>query len=262
MFHFLFFEAFMTRHRIVVAAVAFLALAAVSATGSAQALPSATELMAKHDALTGGRAAMAKYSSIKEVGTMNIPAAGIDATMEVYKDKSGKFLQKMVLGAMGEASTGFDGTTAWQMQMGNASIVSGDQAKAMKVQADFFSGYHDSAKYKSAETVELADFDGRKCYKVKVILLDGTETFEYFDAATGLAAGTTRDVESPAGKITAMQILSDYKDFGGVKLPTKTTVKGGPVEVTMNIASVEFDTVTAAAFVAPDAVKALVKAPQ
>ena len=252
----------MTRHRIVVAAVAFLALAVVSATGTAQALPTATELMAKHDALTGGRAAMAKYSSIKEVGTMNIPAAGIDATMEVYKDKSGKFLQKMVLGAMGEASTGFDGTTAWQMQMGNASIVSGDQAKAMKVQADFFSGYHDSAKYKSAETVERADFDGRKCYKVKVILLDGTETFEYFEAATGLAAGTTRDVESPAGKITAMQILSDYKDFGGVKLPTKTTVKGGPVEVTMNIASVEFDTVTAAAFVAPDAVKALVKAPQ
>jgi len=252
----------MPRLRIVATAVAFFVLAVVPVAGTAQALPTASALMAKHDALTGGRAAMAKYSSIKEVGTMNIPAAGIDATMEVYKDKSGKFLQTMVLGAMGEASTGFDGTTAWQMQMGNASIISGDQAKAMKTQADFFSGFHDAAKYKSAETVELADFDGRKCYKVKVVLLDGTETFEYFDAATGLAAGTTRDVESPAGKITATQTLSEYKDFGGVKLPTKTTVKGGPVEVTMNIASVEFDTVAAAAFVAPDAVKALVKAPQ
>ena len=252
----------MFRRHAVAAAIALFALASAPAGAIAQALPSASELMAKHDALTGGRAAMAKYSSIKEVGTMNIPAAGIDATMEVYKDKSGKFLQKMVLGAMGEASTGFDGTTAWQMQMGNASIISGDQAKAMKLQSDFFSGFHDAAKYKSAETVELTDFDGRKCYKVKVVLLDGTETFEYFDVATGLAAGTTRDVESPAGKITATQTLSEYKDFGGVKLATKTTVKGGPVEVTMNIASVEFDTVAATAFVAPDAVKALVKAPR
>jgi hypothetical protein len=248
--------------RLSAVAVATVALLAVAPSAlSAQALPTAKALMDKHDAAIGGRAALAKYSSMKQTGSMNIPAAGLDASIEIYKQRDGKFLQKITIGPIGEIAQGYDGTTAWGMQpQVGALVLEGEQAREMKSQGDFFGNFHDMANYKSAETVELADFDGRKCYKVKLSRVAGGEGFEFFDAATGLTAGAIREIDIPGqGKVSQTSVFSDYKDFGGVKMPTKIAQKGGQFDVTVSITSVEYDKVDPAVFILPDAVKSLVK---
>jgi hypothetical protein len=53
--------------------------------------------------------------------------------------------------------------------------------------------------------------------------------------------------------------MKDYKDFGGVKMPTKRVQKLPMAEVNMEITAVEFDKVDPTTFALPDAVKALVK---
>jgi hypothetical protein len=245
--------------------LALLALSVATSPLAAQAatpaLPTAKSLMDKHDAAIGGRAALAKYSSVKQSGAMTIPAAGLDASIEIFKEKSGMFLQKITIGPIGEIAQGFDGKTAWgiQPQVG-AMVLEGEQAREMKAQGEFFGNFHDMANYKSAETVELVDFEGRKCYKVKLSRVAGGEGFEFFDAATGLTAGAIREIDVPGqGKILQTSVFFEYKDFGGVKIPTKIAQRGGQLDVTVNITAVEYDKVDPSTFVLPDAVKSLVK---
>ena len=241
-------------------AAALLALVAAPRVAAAQALPSAKELMDRHDAAVGGRAALDKHSSIRRVGSMNIAAMGMQGQVEMMQDKTGRYIQKIQLGPVGDVQQGFDGKTAWVVQPGmGPMLLDGDQAKEMQKQGDFFGSLHDASNYASAETVELADFEGRKCYKVKLVRKVGGEGYEYFDAATGLTAGVVRDIDTPTGKVTSTQIVGDYKDFDGIKIPTKIQSKNGQFDMTMSFSAVEFDKVDTAAFTLPDAVKALVK---
>jgi hypothetical protein len=53
--------------------------------------------------------------------------------------------------------------------------------------------------------------------------------------------------------------MSDYKEFGGVKMPTKRVTRLPMYEVVLTITAVEFDMVDPAVYALPDAVKALVK---
>lgn len=242
------------------AVLAALAILATPGLGLAQALPSAKELMDRHDAAIGGRAALEKHTSIHQSGSLSIAAAGIEATLDLYRARPSLFLQKIVIGPMGEVLQGYDGKTAWAMQGGQATVLDSSMTAQAKYNSDFFGNIHDMARYKSAETVELADFDGRKCYKVKIVRVAGGEGFEFFDGSTGLGAGTIASIDSPmGGKIEQTSVFGDYKDFGGVKIPTRITQKGAMGEVVITIKTMEFDNVDPAMFVLPEAVKALVK---
>jgi hypothetical protein len=238
---------------------AILTIAFAPALG-AQALPSAKELMDKHDAAIGSRSALASHASFKQSGSMSIPAAGMDATIEIFKDKSGKYVQRISLGAMGEAVTGFDGKNGWAVQPGaGAALLDSATTRDLKDQADFYSAFHDASRYKSVETIGVVDFDGRKCYKVKIVRVAGGEGFEYFDVATGLSAGADREVDTPAGKMQTTTIAGDYKDFGGFKVATKVTQKTPQFEAIVNLTVFEFDKVDAAVFALPESLKAAAK---
>ena len=241
------------------AALALAALAVASSRADAQDLPSAESLMDKHDAAIGGRSTLDKHTSMHQSGSLSIAAAGIEATIDVYRAKPTQFLQKLELGPAGEVLQGFDGKTGWAVQGGQAMVLDSAQTQQTRYNSDFFGNFHDMARYKSAETVELADFDGRKCYKVRLVRLAGGEGFEYFDVATGLGAGMVTNVETPMGKMEQTSIFADYRDFGGMKIPTKITQKAPIGEVVITIKTTEFDTVDAATFALPDAVKALIK---
>ncbi len=232
------------------------------ALAAAQGLPDGKELIAKHVAAIGGRDAMEKHASLHITGTFSMAAMGIEGPLNLYKAKPALFLQQITLGAMGEVTQGFDGTTAWGVNpMAGASLLSGEQAAQAKQQADFFSDFPDLSKYTTIETVALEDFEGRKCYKVKTVRAEGsTEAMQYFDAETGLAAGSVRTIENPqVGKIDVTVVLSDYKDQGGIKMPSKITQKTPQGDVVLTFTAFEWDNVDAKVFALPDAVKTMVK---
>jgi hypothetical protein len=195
-----------------------------------------------------------------QTGTFSIAAMGLDAPVDIYKAKPNKYLMKVVMGPVGEVMQGSDGNTLWVIQpQQGATILEGAQAEAMKANTDFFAGLHDASLYKSAETIELADFEGRKCYKVKLVSNSGAESYEFFDAVTGLRAGAMTSMDTPMGKVEQTSVPSEYKDFGGIKFPTRIVSRQGQFDITITMTNVEFDKVDAATFTLPDAVKALVK---
>lgn len=241
-------------------ALAFATL--LSSVASGQALPDGKEVIAKHIAAMGGRDAMNKHTSLHMAGTFSMAAMGIEGALKLYRAKPAMYLQQITLGSFGEMMSGFDGTTAWSINpMAGASVLSGSQASQVKQQADFFSDFPDVAKYTSVETVGVEEFEGRKCYKVKLVRADGTgEAMQFFDAETGLAAGMVMSVENPAmGKVDITTVLSDYKDQGGVKLPGKMTQRTPQGDVVFTFTAFEWDNVDPKTFELPDAVKSLVK---
>ena len=61
------------------------------------------------------------------------------------------------------------------------------------------------------------------------------------------------------GSITATQVLSDYKRFGALLLPTTMKQTALNVEQLLTVTSVEFDNVPPSIFEPPAQIKALIK---
>jgi outer membrane lipoprotein-sorting protein len=243
---------------VVCAAIAVMVLATPARSARAQALPSAKSLIEKHDAAVGGRAAMDKHSSVHQTVTISIAAANITGSIDVYHSKPDLFLTKTTL-PQGQVLGGYDGKTAWNLTPQGAQLLDSASAAPVKGQADFFGDYYNPARTRSAETVDISDFEGRRCYKVKIVHTDNTESMVYFDSATGLRAGQSDVTKAMGQDMQTMQLMSDYKEFGGVKMPTKRVTRLPMYEVVLTITAVEFDMVDPAVYALPDAVKALVK---
>ncbi len=241
------------------ATLAVIAFAAPVRRAQAQALPSAKTLLEKHDVAVGGRAAMDKHTSMHETVMLAFPAANISGTMETYHSKPNFYFTKQSI-AGGELTSGFNGKTAWAIAPGvGPQVLDSTTTAELKGQADFFSDYYDPSRIQSAETVEITDFEGQRCYKVRIVHKDNSESLIYLDSATGLRAGQTETAKMMGQEMTRTLVMRDYKEYGGVKMPTKRLMRLPMGEVTMELQAVEFDDVDPAVYALPDAVKAIVK---
>ena len=226
----------------------------------APALPNARTVLDRHLAAVGGRDAVLAHSSTKATGVFSVASAGITGTLEVIAAKPNKNLVRIQLPGVGEILEGFDGTHGWTVSaMTGPMLLEGKQLEEKKFDADFYSELHDDARYESMRTVEVAEFDGRPCYKLVLIKKGGGEDFEFYDVKTGLRAGRTGTRETPMGTVTGTSVETEYRKFGKLLLPTniKNTLMG--TEQLITIKTVEFDTVPADAFDPPAAIKALIK---
>lgn len=226
----------------------------------AQGLPTAQSLAARHDSLVGGRATLEAHQSVRMIGSFSLAAAGIDAPLEILKVRPNKYLFRTSMGQLGELLSGYDGRTAWVIQPGQGPVIlDGEQAAQVAEQGDFFGDLHDTTKFESMETLEETEFEGRRAYKVRLARPNGTVVHEYFDVATGLSAGGSMSVPTPLGPMEMVTVLSDYREFGGMRVATRVVQKNPQFEVVLSIVSVEFDTIDPSAVALPESVKALVK---
>jgi hypothetical protein len=223
-------------------------------------LPTGREVIDRYVEAIGGRAAVMKYTSTKVTGTFSVPSQGLNGTMEILTAAPDHFLLRVTLPGVGEIANGFDGTVGWMMDpMMGPMLLKGESLAQMKVDADYFAALHDDANVKSLQTVERTVFEGTPAYKVRVERPSGGADFEFYDVASGLLLGSTGRRTLPMGSFDVTNVLSDYKDFGGLRLPTRSRQRMMGMEQVMTIAAVEFDAVSAAAFALPPQIEALVK---
>lgn len=223
-------------------------------------LPPAKEVIAKFVKAIGGKEAVLKQSSTHSLGKMEMPAQGLSGTLDSYAAKPNKVLVTMDITGIGKSMQGFDGKVGWSIDPAQGPMVLKDKAlEQAKAEADFYAPLHDESSYTSMETVEATKFEGKDCYKLKLVRKNGHETIEFYDVKTALLNGTISTQESPMGSIPVTSVMGEYKDFGGVKSPTKISLKFGPAEIVLTITSVEINKVADSAFELPAPIKALVK---
>jgi hypothetical protein len=223
-------------------------------------LPSARSIIDRHITAVGGRKAILARNSMYATGTVSIASQGMSGPVEIFAAKPNKVVQRLTIGGIGQIEEGFDGQIGWSLSpVTGPSLSQGPELEQKRFDADFYSELHEAARYDSMTTVEKTTFEGRPCYKVRLVRRGGGEEFEFYDVETGLKAGGITTRESPMGPITATTVEGGYKRFGALLQATtlKSTAMG--LEQSVTLTAVEYDTVKPSVFEAPAAIKALVK---
>ena len=223
-------------------------------------LPAARAILDKHVAAIGGRQAVLSHKSTHATGTLSMPAAGVTGAVDVYGAQPNRTLLKVTLAGVGEVIEGFDGTHGWSISpMTGPMLLEGKQLEEKRFDSEFHSELRTEDRYVSLTTLEQADFEGRSCYKVRLVRKTGGEDIEFYDVATGLKAGSITTRETQMGTVTGTTVETDYKKFGNLLQPTTVRSQVGGLQQVITITAVDYDNVPASIFDLPPGIKALLK---
>jgi hypothetical protein len=230
------------------------AFALGSTAAAAQKPPTAEQVIARHEAAVGGRAAINAHSSLRMTGIVIVAIADIRGSIEIIRARPNKYVEKMSLSQVGDMSKGYDGKTAWALDASEPGLLTDADAEGMKRMADWNHEFTVPQAMRGAK-VDSAEFEGQSSWMLTYASGLGDEVRSYFNRETGLRIGE----ETSAGVGEATIIYGAYKSYGGVQFPTRITTRRGTNEMLINIVTVEFDKVPPSAFALPPAVKAIAK---
>ena len=247
----------------VIRTVRLLALGAlIAAPVSAQqpavaSLPSAQESHNLYVKALGGAEVIKKHASVHFTGKFEVPAAGMSGNVESWNSE-GKLLTVVEFPGIGQIRTGYDGVTAWQIHPAQGpSLITGKQLDQMKQQSDLLAVLTPEKYVKTRETVEKTTFAGKDAYKVKIVLHNGEEYFEFYDVSTALNLGSIRKTETTMGAIEATTIITEYKTIDGQVVPTQMKQAMMGMEQVVSVTNMMFMPVDKAMFELPKEIKAL-----
>lgn len=224
--------------------------------------PTAQEILTQHVTATGGAKQWEAKSAMTSKGSIEIPSAGLKGAMEMMAAMPDRVVVKMDLPGMGETRTGFDGTTGWVNDpMRGPALMEAKQVADLKRDANFRRDLDLMNRADGVELVGLFEFEGKPCWQVKVTTAGSEPASNFYDQETGMMSGMTLVATTPMGAIPVTVTTTDYKDFGDVKIPTKTTTRLMGQSQVMTVDSVNWDAIDAKAFELPAEIKALRDAP-
>jgi len=229
-----------------------------NAAPEAPALPSAEEVLERHRNAVGGAEAIRKHRSRRVHGRFELTAQGIQGPLEMLAAAPDRLLLRMDVAGLGRIERGFDGSIGWSIDPGvGPRLLDGRELHELQHSADFYSELKDLSEFASATVLERSTFEGRDCYAVKLVRRTGIELTEYYEVATGLLAGSRMESTSAMGSIPTTSVVDEYREFDGVRLPTRARQRAMGVEWVLTITAVEHDSVPADAFAPPADISAL-----
>jgi hypothetical protein len=101
--------------------------------------------------------------------------------------------------------------------------------------------------------------NNERCYLVKLNWKSGRESFDCYSAASGLLIASKSTQKTAMGEIPVVSLLSDYKKFGNITVPTKTVQDLMGQQQIITITSVEFGDGAGVVIAPPTAVVPLIK---
>lgn len=214
-------------------------------------------IFARYVEALGGEDVIHSYSSTTINGRFVLDAFGIEGAATIYSRAPNQVAQIIELGGFGTIQNGYNGDIGWSVDplQGN-SLLEGDMLADMVQQADYYLplnlGYSPGLS-----TEELSTNMESDAYKVKLTDERGKDTFLYFDAESGLMVRSDATATTPLGELPVTTYFGEYADFDGYMQPTSLTISQAGQEFTIYVDSVEFDTVTDAAFEPPAEIQSL-----
>jgi outer membrane lipoprotein-sorting protein len=238
----------MTMSQFLLSALFLLSL--VPALPSASSLQTADDVIEKHLAAVGGRAALAKLTSRKSTGTVTIdtPNGSLPGTIEIYAKAPNKTRAYMTLdlSALGVpdkmvVEQKFDGAAGWTLNsMQGNSAIAGNQLQNMRNNV-FPSPLLD---YKTAGTkIEVLPKEkvaGKEAIGLLLTPKEGSVVRMFFDAETYLLVRAVVKISTPElGEFEQTNDPSDYRSVDGIKVPFVVTNTSSVQTLTIRLEKVE-----------------------
>jgi hypothetical protein len=220
-------------------AAALLGLASL-AFSQTEPLPKAEAILDRYIEVTGGKAAYEKRKNEIETGTIELRAQGLKGTVTRYTAEPAEAYSIVEIEGVGKIEDGLDKGVAWDKNpMLGPKIKSGMEKAQYVREATFNSPIHWRELNTKVETTGTDTVDGELCYKVVLTPTEAPVETMYFQKKSGLAVKTVATVVSAMGEAPVEMFASDYKNMGGVVVPTKITQKLAGQEIVITLQDVK-----------------------
>ncbi len=202
-------------------------------------LPSAESLFEKHIANIGGEAKVRAVTSRIMESTVEILPARDLSRMTVYQKAPNILYAYLEQPGVLNLEVGFDGDIAWSRNIdGVVATMIGEERAAMKLSAAFYAEVDYKSLFTTIETVDLVDFGGKKCYKVRVVDHDGREAFRFFDQQLGLLLGQLSVIQTAQGPQEQTTAVLQYREFDGLLYAGATIQRRPGMDIVTTLRSV------------------------
>lgn len=184
----------------------------------------------------GGSEKLNSVSTISLEASVTIPGAPFKPKA-IIKEKSPNLTSmEMSVEGMGTLmKQKFDGNNGYMEQMGQKIPMENDQLESERSQRGLFDElYMDTA---AMEIVSLGPVDGKDAYKIKT----KENSFNYYDAESGLLIMTEESTTQGGNTITSITKFSDYREVDGILYAFKREINAGPQKIEFEITNVIFN---------------------
>ena len=184
--------------------------------------PTIDAILAKYETALGGKANLEKITSRtikaqrvepngKTFETEEVLQKGSKMSVTtVYESKQGNYTVKEI----------YDGAAAMKFGNGAKIDLKTDEMEQIKREAQLFANPNLKVIYPKMEFRFIDKIDGREVFLVTATTAENQRERLYFDASSGLLVRRIAATPTVLGFFQYQVDYKDYKDFGGVKLPT------------------------------------------
>jgi zinc protease len=138
-------------------------------------------------------------------------------------------------------TAGYDGSNAWMSSTGQPLHLSPEDLDRLKISSQILFTPDLKSMYTKFDYRFTDEIDGKPVYLVTATLPNNQVDRLSFDVATGLLVRRMSIARTALGPFVWEWDLSDYKDFGGVKIPTTIKVAQPGVRFTRQVTKVKIN---------------------
>ena len=184
----------------------------------------------------GGSEKLNSVSTISLEASVTIPGAPFKPKA-IIKEKSPNLTSmEMSVEGMGTLmKQKFDGNNGYMEQMGQKIPMENDQLESERGQKGLFDELYMDTN--TMEIVSLGPVDGKDAYKLKT----KENSFNYYDAESGLLIMTEESTNQGGNTITSITKFSDYREVDGILYAFKREINAGPQKIEFEITNVIFN---------------------
>lgn len=180
----------------------------------------AQSLLQKAVEAYGGAAAIAGIKDLQMTGKASV--MGRDVTVTEKAIVPSAFVQEVSMGGMVlQKKLMKDGKFSAAAQGQTKEMDEKEKEEAREDATLFPEAYLLNQKGYNFTVKGIEQVEGKDAYVLAVKTPAGREFTNYYDAASGLLVKKSQTQESPMGTMNINTIISDYKTFNGVKIPTR-----------------------------------------
>lgn len=188
-------------------------------------------ILDKYIAAIGGD----KVKTIKTtLATYEAEVQGMKLNMKAINSAEGKAMNVVTGMGMELSKSVFDGKSGYHVQQGQRKDMEADEIAAYKYDALPFPELT-LAEKPGITIAGIENFNGKDAY----VIADGKKK-SFYDVNSGLALGTSTEMEAMGQKMVQTVSYGDYKEFNGIKYPSEFTMNVG-VDMTFKLQDIKFN---------------------
>lgn len=212
----------------------------IKASTPAAATPAVDEILDNYVKALGGKESLEKLNTRIIKGSFDIDSMNMGGSFERFDKAPNKSSTRISIQGFGDINSVYDGTNGWSVDpFTGFRELSGIELAATKREADFRSALNFKKNYTKLEVKGKEKVESSEAYVVEATPAEGAPEKFYFDVKSGLIVRHDSERDSPQGKLSAEQYLSDYKVIDGVKIPFTTKFVTPAFAFTVKIAEVQ-----------------------